>query len=279
MTDVVVGYQGGEGAYSHLAATHHFAGHDGEVVHRGFDSFVQMLHAVRDGDINYALLPIENSIAGSINESYDLIAELNLALVGEEIQHIDHCLIGLPGGSVEKLSRVYSHPVALAQCRKFLATLGECHIEAFDDTALSVARVKREGDPTQAAIASQEAAKIYDLPILRRDIADQKENYTRMVVVAKEPFAYPESVPCKTSLMFSTAHVQGALAKCIIILAEEGLNLTKLESRPKPESPFEYMFYVDVEGNVETPAMKEALDALTEVTSYLKVFGSYPTKL
>ena len=142
---------------------------------------------------------------------------------------------------------------------------------------MSVAKVKQDADPTQAAIASEEAAALHGLPILRRNIADHPENYTRMVMVASEPAHYEPEVPCKTSLIFSTIHEQGALARCIAIFADRGLNLTKIESRPKPDTPFEYIFYVDFEGNIDRETTQAALRDLEEVTTFLTVLGSYPT--
>jgi chorismate mutase/prephenate dehydratase len=272
----VVGFQGTEGAYSELAAKRHFARRAERVRCNGYHSFREMLEALKAGEIDYAVLPIENSIAGSINESYDLLAKMGLFLVGEEFQPIAHCLIGAVEVPVSEIRRVYSHPVALAQCRAFLETLEECHVEAFVDTAMAVEKVKQDGDPAQAAIASEQAAELHGLPILRRDIADHPENYTRMVIVAPEAAHYDESVPCKTSLMFSTVHQQGALARCIGIFAERGLNLTKIESRPKPDTPFEYIFYMDFEGNVDRATTQAALNELETVTTFLIVLGSYP---
>jgi prephenate dehydratase len=235
-----------------------------------------MLEAVRAGAADYAVLPIENSIAGSINDSYDLLAKTGLSLVGEEFQPIAHCLIGAADVAVADIRRVYSHPVALAQCGEFLETLEDCHVEAFVDTAMAVEKVKRDADPTQAAIASEEAAALHGLPILRREIADHPENYTRMVIVAREAAHHGQGVACKTSLIFSTIHEQGALARCIAIFAERGLNLTKIESRPKPHTPFEYVFYVDFEGDVDRETTQAALRDLEAVTTFLKVLGSYP---
>jgi len=273
-----VGYQGSEGAYSELAAKQHFAGAGKPLRCVGYHSFRQMLEALKAGELDYAVLPIENSIAGSINESYDLLAKMGLSLVGEEFQPIAHCLIGVADVAVSDIRRVYSHPVALAQCGEFLGRLEDCHLEAFADTAMSVAKVKHDADPTQAAIASEQAAALHGLPILRRDIADHPENYTRMVVVASEPAHYEPGVPCKTSLIFSTIHEQGALARCIAIFADRGLNLTKIESRPKPDTPFEYIFYVDFEGNIDRETTQAALRDLEAVTTFLTVLGSYPTR-
>ena len=274
--ELVVGYQGTEGAYSQLAAMHHFASAVELVRCVGYHSFREMLEALKAREVDYAVLPIENSIAGSINESYDLLAEMGLSLVGEEFQPIAHCLIGAADVAVTDIRRVYSHHVALAQCGEFLETLEDCHVEAFVDTAMAVEKVKRDADPAQAAIASEEAAAVHGLPILRRNIADHPENYTRMVIVAGEPAHHEQGVACKTSLIFSTIHEQGALARCIAIFAERGLNLTKIESRPKPDTPFEYIFYVDFEGSVDRETTQAALRDLESVTTFLKVLGSYP---
>ncbi|MEM7434167.1 MAG: prephenate dehydratase [Myxococcota bacterium] len=274
----VVGYQGSEGAYSQLAATRHFADAVTHVECRGFHSFREMLEALERSEIDFTVLPIENSIAGSINESYDLLAEKGLSLVGEEYQPVAHCLIGVAEVPLADIRRVYSHPVALAQCGAFLESLNDCHVEAFVDTAMAVEKVKIEGDPTQAAIASEQAATLHGLPILRRGIADHPENFTRMVIVATEAAHHAPDVPCKTSLVFSTIHEQGALARCIAIFAERGLNLTKIESRPKPDTPFEYVFYVDFEGNIDAAATQSALEELRNVTTFLTVLGSYPSR-
>ncbi len=223
------------------------------------------------------MLPIENTIAGSINESYDLLAAHDLHIVGEEAQAVVHCLIGLPGAQVETLERVFSHPVALLQCRQLLSQLS-ARAEAYADTALSVAKIKEEGDPHQAAIASMEAAELHGLPVLRHAVQDARRNLTRMVVVARGPRAVDLRVPAKTSLVFATSHREGALARCLAILAEYGLNLAKLESRPEPETPWTYRFYLDFEGNVADLKVQEALAALEKETRALRILGSYPAK-
>ncbi len=275
---IVVGYQGGEGAYSYLAARRYFGARDVDVTYRGFGTFKDLLEAVKNEHIAYAVLPIENTTAGSINESYDLLARMDLALVGEEIQKVDHCLIALEDVPLGNIRRIYSHPVALAQCSEFLTSLSNCHVEAFRDTALSVAKVKDEQDLSQAAIASEEAARLYGLPVLRRGLANQRQNYTRLVVVAREPALYDLRIPCKTSLVFALRHEEGALARCIEVLAAKKLNLTKLESRPRPNTPWEYLFYVDFEGNLADRRVPEALRELAQYTSFLKVLGSYPAR-
>ncbi|MEM9070330.1 MAG: prephenate dehydratase domain-containing protein [Myxococcota bacterium] len=272
-----VGYQGGEGAFSHQCAMTHFAVRDAAIEYVGHGGFRPMLEALQDGDLDYAVLPIENTTAGSINESYDLLAEMDLHLVGEEAFRVEHCLIGFPDANLGDLQRIISHPVALAQCGRLLAELG-CRAEAFEDTALAVAKVAVDGDATQAAIASATAAEIHGLTILRRGVQDQRSNFTRMVVVAREASQFDLRIPCKVSLMFATRHEEGALAKAVAVLAQHGLNLTKLESRPRPNAPWEYRFYLDFEGNLANTEVAAALSQLASHTSYLRVLGCYPTR-
>jgi chorismate mutase/prephenate dehydratase len=273
-----IGYQGSEGAWSHLAAQRHFGAHDGDVSHVGFDSFEEMLQAVRDGEVERALLPVENTISGSIPASFDLLAALELSIVGEEVQEVQHCLLALEDVPLSKLRRISSHPVALAQCGKFLATLGNCHVEAFTDTAMAARRVRDAGDPTQAAIASEEAGRIHGLTVIRRGIADQRENFTRMLVVAVRPQPVDLRVPCKTTLLFTTRHEEGALVTCLNILAAHHLSMTRLESRPRPHNPWEYQFHLDFEGNLADPEVAEALREMATQSGYVRVLGCYPAR-
>jgi chorismate mutase/prephenate dehydratase len=275
---LVVAYLGSEGGYSHLAAEQHFAAAGVKVVCRGYPSFRAALLAVESGAAQRALQPIENTTAGSINEAYDLLTQMDLYVIGEEVLRIEHCLVGLPGVPLSDLRRIYSHPQGLAQCSEFLATLEECAAQSFENTATAVKKIAADNDPSQAAIASERAANLYGLCVLKRDIANQAHNFTRFVVVAREPAHYAASIPCKTSLIFTTRHEQGALVRCLNILADHGLNLTKLESRPRPETPWEYIFYADVEGNIESRNVSDALTQMQNHTSFFKVLGSYPAR-
>jgi chorismate mutase/prephenate dehydratase len=274
----VVAFQGVEGAYSQIAAEQHFAAWDGEIVCLGRPSFLELLQAVSGGSADYGMLPVENTTAGSINEAYDLLAQTSLAVVGEEVLRVEHCLVGLKGSELKQIRRVYSHPQALAQCSTFLSGLHDCAVLAFTDTALSVQKVRDEGDPAQAAIASDRAAMLYGLNVIARNVENQSDNFTRFMVVSRTPMTFDERIACKTSLIFSTPHEQGALVRCLNLLAERGLNLTKLESRPRLHSPFEYLFYVDFEGNLESQPVKQALAEMRNCTSWLKVLGCYPAR-
>ena len=273
-----VGYQGSEGAYSHMAGLKHFGAAFRDVVYRGYDGFEMMLEALEADEIDRAILPLENSTSGSVTPNYDLLARMNVAIVGEEIQEVDHCLLALEDVPLSRIRRVFSHPVALSQCGRFLSTLSGCEIEAFTDTAMSARRVREDFDVTQAAIASEEAARIHGLVILKRGVADHRENFTRMAIVSRKPEPCDLRVPAKTSLVFATRHEEGALVRCLAVLAEHHLSLTKLESRPRPGTPWEYLFYADFEGNLADPAVTLAVRELQSRASFLKVLGSYASR-
>lgn len=276
---LVVTYQGTEGAYSHIACQHHFHPRHPAVETRGCETFRETLEAVESGEADYALVPIENTTAGSINQVYDLLSEKKLWLVGEEILKIEHCLLALEKVPLTHVRRIASHPQALAQCGRFLARLPHCRVESYADTAMAARRLVEERDLSAAAIASAEAARLYGLQVLARDLADQEGNYTRFVAVAREPVRPDLRIPCKTSLAFVTLHEQGALAHCLRALADHGLNLTKLESRPLYGSPWKYLFYADLEGNTADPEVDRALSELESRTRQLRVLGSYPVSV
>lgn len=273
---LTIGFQGIDGAYSQIASERHFAGKTSELITRGFDTFAQLLQAVLDGQIDFAMQPIENTTAGSINDAYDLLARLDLHLVGEEVLKVEHCLAALPGSSIADIRRVYSHPQALAQSSDFLGNLRDCAVISFTDTAMAMKKVRDEGAPDQAAVASERAAKLYDLNVLAHDIANQKSNFTRFVIASKQPARFALDVPCKTSLILTIRHEQGALVRCLNVLADHELSLTKLESRPRPNTPWEYIFYVDFEGNLANPEVARAIEGVRAHTLALRVLGSYP---
>ncbi|MEO8359024.1 MAG: 3-deoxy-7-phosphoheptulonate synthase [Vicinamibacteria bacterium] len=273
-----VGYQGSEGAFSHMAGLRHFGTQARDVHYRGYDSFEALIEGVETGDLDRGILPLENTTSGSITTNYDLLARTTLAIVGEEIQEVDHCLLAIEDVPLSRIRRVLSHPVALSQCGRFLGTLTDCRIESFTDTAMSAQRVRAEGDPTQAAVASEEAARIHGLVILKRGLADQRENFTRMAIIARKPEPCDLRVPAKTSLVFATRHEEGALLQCLAVLAEHHLSLSKLESRPRPGMPWEYLFYADFEGNIANPDVAEAVREFQSCASFLRVLGSYPSR-
>ena len=271
-----IAYQGVEGAYSYLAGEKFFRGQLDNCSFEGYKNFSDVVAAVENGQADYAILPIENTTAGSINAVYDLLLATKLSIVGEEVFPVQHCLLSIEKAPLSTIRRIYSHYQALAQCSDFLSRLKNCVQETYMDTAEAAKKISEDGDPEQAAIASEEAGRIYGLEVLKRNLANQRENYTRFVIIAPRPNQVDSRVPCKTSLVLSTGHHEGALLKALSILEHHKINLTKLESRPMQGSPFTYIFYLDFEGNASDPKIQEALVGLSGATNYLRILGTYP---
>jgi chorismate mutase/prephenate dehydratase len=271
-----VAYQGVEGSYSHLTAQRRYAGLPEGVLLEGFETFRAAVQAVREGASDRALLPIENTTAGSINEVYDLLAEGDLAITAEEVSRIEHCLLGLPGARVEDLRRVLSHPQGILQCQDFLRSVPWIHAEAEFDTAGAARKVKERNDPTVAAIASEPAARVFGLAVLRRGVQSQQGNFTRFVELARDPVRFPPETPAKTSLLLAVGHRPGDLAEVLSVFSRRGVNLAKLESRPIPETPFRYRFYLDLLGNAGRDPVRAALAEATPLAAELRVLGTYP---
>jgi prephenate dehydratase len=238
--------------------------------------FRDVARAVLEGRADLGLLPIENSLVGSIATNFDLIAESGLAVVGEVVSAVRHCLLGVPGAATGAVRRVLSHPVALAQCERFLGRLAGVEVVAFYDTAGAAAEVARRADPAVAAVAGRLAAQRYGLAVLAEGIEDEPHNQTRFLFVARARAAPPAGVAAKTTLRLKLPHRPGTLARALAAFAEAGLNLTKLESRPDRSTPWEYLFYLDVEGREADPAMARALAALAAQGAVVNVLGDYP---
>jgi chorismate mutase/prephenate dehydratase len=198
--------------------------------------------------------------------------------MGEEVLHINHCLMAPKDVEVTNIRRILSHPQAIAQCSKFLTSLPRCHVESYFDTAMAARKVRDDDDLSQAAIASSYAAEIYGLTILKRDLANQSENYTRFLIVGPEPIHCDPQLNTKTSLIFATIDEKGALLDCLNLLGKNGINMTKLESRPRIGHPWQSLFYLDIEGNRDEPRVADALEKLSRKSQYLKILGSYPVR-
>jgi len=273
-----VAFRGIEGAYSELAGRKYFAPYLDHTLFMGMAALEQVVDAVEDGDADYGLLPVENTSAGSSNEVYDLLSCAQLSIVGEEVLRIEHCLLAIDEVPLAQIRQIYSHPQALAECMKFVSKLPHCQAMPYADSAMAVKKIKEDNDPGLAAIASEEAGRLYGLKVLRRNIEDQQNNYTRFLILAKKPATIDLRIPCKTSLIIATSHEAGSLLKALSLLHEHKINLTKLESRPIPGMPFQYLFYIDFEGNTADKRVAEALMKLRSATTSLKVLGSYPTQ-
>ncbi len=271
-----VAYQGVEGSYSHLTAQRRYANRSGGVLLTGFGTVKQATDAVRSGAADVALLPIENSTAGSINETYDELAEGRLTINAEVISHVQHCLLGLPGARLADLRKVISHPQALKQCQEFLLGLPQVTTEAEYDTAGAARMVVEAKDPSLAAIASDSAAAMLGLEVLERGIQQQASNATRFVEVAIEAVPCPSEARCKTSLLLAVDHHAGSLGEVLMAFGRRQIQMTKLESRPIPESAWKYRFYVDVAAHADAANMVEALEAIGPLTLELRLLGTYP---
>ena len=270
---VPIAYQGDRGAYSEMALLRFF--HDLEFVSVPSHHFRDVFDAVLQGTARYGIVPIENSLAGSVHENYDLLLQYpDLKIIGEIKLRVEHSLIGLPGSTLESITRVFSHPQALAQCDEFLRQHEGWELVPFYDTAGSVAHIAAEGDPQNAAIANARAAEVYGVQTLKEGIETNPRNYTRFVVLSREE----EEVDADAnlaSLVFSTPDRPGALFQAMEIMANASLNLKKLESRPIPGKPWEYMFYVDLEMPGSADSFSEVLEQLRDVAGDLRVLGIY----
>ena len=265
-----IAFQGEQGAYSEAAVLEYF-GTGVEAV--PCESFDLVFENVEKGTVDSGMIPIENSLAGSIHRNYDLFSEHDLHIVGEHYLRIQHCLIGQPAARLEDIRLVISHPQGLAQCDKNLRTLPHIKTEAVYDTAGAVKMLK-DKDNTTAAIASRRAAEVYAMKILVEGFEDNKANYTRFLVISRNPIE-PEK-DAKTSIVFSLNNQPGSLFKALSVFALRDLDLTKIESRPLIGSPWEYMFYIDFIGGIKEPNTQKALAHLGEYAVMLRVLGSYP---
>jgi chorismate mutase/prephenate dehydratase len=277
--NLVIAIQGIEGAYSYLAANKYFSHSEKQLDFLSKKLFSEVVQAVEKGEAHYAVLPIENTTSGGINEVYDLLLHTTLSIIGEETFQVKHCLVSTEDISIHKITRIYAHYQAAAQCSEFLATIPNARIEYFADTAMSVQKIKEENLSGHAAIASEEAANLFKVKILKKEIANQSENYTRFLIVSKDPVKVDKRLPSKTSLVMATSHTPGALVNALSVFEEYKVNLTKLESRPILGNPWEEMFYVDFEGNIEDENIQNLLDELGPFIRFFKVLGSYPSQV
>jgi len=267
---IEVAFQGQDGAYSQEAALNFFGN---SVLTRPCETLDEVFKLVQEGGLPYGIVPVENSQEGSISRSYDLLLDADVMVCGETQIRVSHCLISNRGASMSSIKRIYSHPQALAQCQSYLRRLG-CEIIPAYDTAGSVKMIKEKKILDGAAIASARAAKIYDMKIIAREIEDNPRNTTRFFILSREDA--PPSGDDKTSIVFLLKHKPGTLYQALGAFAERKINLTKIESRPTRQKPWEYNFYLDFEGHRGDVAVQQTLAQLEDISLFLKVLGSYP---
>ncbi|HWX25544.1 MAG TPA: prephenate dehydratase [Vicinamibacteria bacterium] len=270
-TRLIVAIQGERGAFSHEAARRHL-GEAIELLPRS--TFDALFAAVASGEADRAVVPIENSLVGSIHENYDRLRALPLHIVGETQVHVRHCLIARPGATLASIRRVASHPVALAQCTRFFAERPQLEpVTAYDTAGSVMDLLRRDGPVTQAAIASKLAAQLHGGTVLLEGIQDDTENYTRFVILSREEG--PLEAASKTSIVFTLADAPGALYRALAPFALRHVDLVKIESRPLRGQRWQYVFYIDVLGDPRGPA-GEAVAELRQLAQEFRVLGHYP---
>jgi prephenate dehydratase len=265
-----IAFQGEHGAFSEEAALKLLGP---EIVLRPCGSFDATFSAIRDGEAEYVLAPMENSLAGSVHRSFDLLVETGLHVIGEVVIPIVHNLIALPAANFGQLVSVESHPVALAQCEQFFVAHPHLKRVVAEDTAGSVREIMRAGNPARAAIASARAAEFYGAAILRCHLEDDPENYTRFFLLS--PRSESPADADKISLVFQLPHSPGALQQALAPFAQRNINLMKIESRPVRGKPWQYRFYIDLQAPARSPEIAAALDQLVKFAVELKILGSY----
>lgn len=263
-------FQGAEGAYSQMAMLKYF-GDKVNCFH--VDTFRDAMCAIEEGSADYAVLPIENSTAGIVNEIYDLLVEFENYIVGEQIIKIEHCLMGLPGTEPEQIRTVYSHPQSLMQSARYLSEHDNWRQISMQNNAFAARKVSEDGDKSQAAIASEQAAKIYGLDILERGVNQSETNSTRFIIVTNQKIFLKDAG--KVSICLEVSHESGSLYHMLSHFIYNNLNMTKIESRPIEERNWEYRFFIDFEGNLADSAVKNALRGLREEARSMKILGNY----
>lgn len=267
---------GGKGAYSHLAAKKYFSKSENNYV--ACESFEQVLARVQTNEVDFGVIPIENTTSGGITEVYDLLLDSNLSIIGEEKYAVNHCLVAAKNSQLDSITTIVAHPQASRQCSENLKTLKNAEIKLVQSTAHALENVLNQKSTNIAAVASEEAASLFELAVLKKNLANQSENITRFLVLSLKPIEVAQGVQCKTSIALSTGQKAGSLAEVLGLFKEANIPLTKLESRPIPNKPWEQMFYIDFEGNIADQKVKSALTALSKLCRFMKLLGSYPTK-
>ncbi|GLO59982.1 bifunctional chorismate mutase/prephenate dehydratase [Vibrio sp. MACH09] len=273
-----VAYLGSKGSYSHLASREYFSRKNTELIELNCHHFKEVTKTVESGHADFGVLPIENTSSGSINEVYDLLQHTTLYIVGEITLPIEHCILADSDIRLEEIKTLYSHPQPHQQCSEFLSRLKGVSLESCASTADAMKKVKEINSKDVAAIGNASSGKLYGLQQIQGNIANQTENHTRFIVVARKPVEVSAQIPAKTTLIMSTSQEAGSLVKTLLVLQKYDINMRKLENRPIIGNPWEEMFYVDLEAHLESESMQQAISELTQITRHLKVLGCYPSE-
>ncbi|CNG73430.1 bifunctional chorismate mutase/prephenate dehydratase [Yersinia enterocolitica] len=273
-----IAFLGPKGSYSHLAARQYAARHFEQLIECGCQKFQDIFTQVETGQADYAVLPIENTSSGSINDVYDLLQHTSLSIVGEITNPIDHCVLVATDTDLSQIKTVYSHPQPFQQCSQFINRFPHWKIEYCESTAAAMEKVAQLNSPEAAALGSEAGGALYNLQVLEHNLANQQQNITRFIILARKAIDVSDQIPAKTTLIMATGQQSGALVEALLVLRDHGIIMTKLESRPINGNPWEEMFYIDVQANLRSESMQKVLADLTPITRSLKVLGCYPSE-
>ena len=274
-----IAFLGKRGSYSHLAARNYATRYQEQLIELSCNSFEQIFEKVANSEADYGVLPLENTTSGSINEVYDLLQHTELSLVGELAYPIKHCVLVNDQDDLSQIDTLYSHPQVIQQCSRFIRSLDRVHIEYCESSSHAMQLVASLNKPNIAALGNEDGGHLYGLRVLKTDIANQSNNITRFIVIAREALAVSPQIHTKTLLLMTTSQQAGALVDALLVFKKHQIKMTKLESRPIYGEPWEEMFYLEIEANIHHPDTQAALTELEQVSSYLKVLGCYPSEI
>ncbi|AIZ78375.1 chorismate mutase [Actinobacillus equuli] len=277
--NVSIAFLGMRGSYSNMASRQFAKKYQGSLIELSCDSFQQVFDKVSEGEAEFGVLPLENTTSGSINDVYDLLQHTDLAVVGELAYPIKHCVLANGNIDLAEIDTLYSHPQVIQQCSQFIQSLNKVHIKYCESSSHAMQMVARLNKPNIVALGNEDGGKLYGLTNIKTDIANQQNNITRFIVVAKQAINVSPQVQTKTLLLMTTSQQAGALVDALMVFKQHQIRMTKLESRPIYGKPWEEMFYVELEANTHAENTQQALKALEDVTSYVKVLGCYPSEI
>ncbi|AWX13883.1 chorismate mutase [Mergibacter septicus] len=277
--NIRIAFLGIKGSYSNLAARQYAQRYQKELFELSCESFQQVLAKVESGEADYGILPLENTTSGSINEVYDLLQDTSLTLVGELSYPIKHCVLVSQVTELNRIDTLYSHPQVIQQCSYFIHNLNPIHVKYCESSSHAMQLVAKINQPNVAALGNAEGGNLYGLQVLADNIANQMHNITRFIILSKNDVEVSPQVNAKTLLLISTSQKAGALVDALLVFKKHQINMTKLESRPIYGKPWEEMFYIEIEANLNTDTTQQALQELTHYCSYLKILGCYPSDI
>lgn len=273
-----IAFLGKKGSYSHLAARQYATRHFEQFIESGCAKFADIFHQVETGLADYAVVPVENTSSGGINDVYDLLQQTSLFIVGELTLPINHCILACAVTDPQHIQTVYSHPQPFQQCSQYLNRYPHWKIEYIESTSAAMEKVAQTGSPSVVALGSEAGGALYGLQVIEHCEANQTHNITRFLILARKAVNVSDQIPAKTTLLIATGQQAGALVDALLVLRKHHLIMSKLESRPIRGNPWEEMFYLDIQANLESSAMRHALKDLREMTRSLKVLGCYPSE-